>query len=173
MTRVVHPPSRTFRATRGIRQDFTHHPHAAGLVGEFDVTVFRRSKLLAKVIVFDRPPSLRKFWRKAFNYPIPSALGVVKALYLDIENYRNGKRINRHREVDPRYFCVIGLCQGHLGTNIICHESVHAAFAYKNRLNRAGLFPRDRDNPEEAICYPSGIIASAIVRNLNQQGLRP
>lgn len=67
--------------------------------------------------------------------------------------------------VDPVYFCVIGLVRGAISMEAICHEAVHAAYAYTNRV-RTLSWPGSQDSPEENLCYPAGRIAAEINRKL-------
>ena len=75
-------------------------------------------------------------------------------------------------EVDRRYFAAMGLARGHLGMEIITHESVHAAFAYAKRTGTKNIWTRAVDGlDEELVCYPAGNIARRVVTLLDDSGM--
>jgi hypothetical protein len=145
-------------------------PGVKKLVAEADITLHPHARLAAKLLVFDKPASLRQFWKTISPCDIGAECnGVVNSLGRECLDVDSG--IKRLRG-DRRYFCVIGLCESHLQMEIIAHESVHAGFCYERRVKR-NLFGQAADFDEERIAYPAGIIAGAINRFLHSKGLYP
>lgn len=72
--------------------------------------------------------------------------------------------------VNARYFCIIGLCVGYLGTEVLTHEATHAGYAYAKRVGR-NVWGRINDFDEEQIAYPTGRIAAELVRFLRRREL--
>jgi hypothetical protein len=105
---------------------------------------------------------MRNFWKVAMNESIHNAAGVVRDIRINCEQHSKDGKVVRFTEVDKRYFSVIALAEGKLSCEIICHESVHVGFAYSQRLRRSGMWPYDRDNMEEKVCYPAGRVMAAI-----------
>lgn len=134
-----------------------------GLLASGDVKV-NGGRLRAKVLVFDKPANLKRFWQDGLHKgPLGKrCLGAVNALGWYVARFSKAGEV-RTIESDHRYFCVIGLVVGHLSMRIISHESVHAAFAFANRKSRAWWDQEAKKNDEEAIAYPVGEIASGIV----------
>lgn len=159
---------------RPIRGRFYGSTVAKGLVAEADIYVHPRGRLAAKLLVFDRPRSLHRFWKRVN----PSErlgrnrLGVVNSLSRERLSFRGGKERPAVYEGDRRYFCLIGLCVGHLTMEILTHESVHAGFCYAKRVGR-NLFGPAAEFDEERIAYPAGIIAASVNRYLHKKGLYP
>lgn len=54
---------------------------------------------------------------------------------------------------------------------IICHESVNAAFAYRRRVKGMNWVDYDNMDEEEEVCYPAGIIAKRINAFVHECGL--
>lgn len=156
-----------------IPQSFYRHPHAKGLLGDADIQLTRGSRLRAKLLVFDTPKSLRQFWLKGLGRSDlgRGCLGAVSSLSLECCHFpaKGQKQRPPHIECDPRYFCIIGLCKGHLTMEIICHEAVHAGFSYAKRQMRQ-MWPNEKECGEEGVCYPSGVIASEITSYCRQKG---
>lgn len=134
-----------------------------GVVAEADITPTRHGRLAAKLIVFTTPKTLQEFWRDVVgNHVGRDCRGVVNSLQQSVCSIdRHGNETNRRMQVDPRYFCVIGLCVGWLSSEVIAHESMHAGFAYARRAKR-DPWAKSLDCDEEAVCYPAGIICRAI-----------
>lgn len=148
------------------------YPLDKGIVTEARLKLTRHSRLYAKLLVFDSNKSLCRFFTKVLDRPesvCPKTLGICSALSSEVWSFKKEKE--RHwLEVDKNYFCLIGLIQGHLNMEIICHEAVHAAFAYKARMNRRVWSDGDQMDEEE-ICYPAGCIARLINQHLHSEGL--
>lgn len=142
-----------------------------GLLAHGDVRV-NRGRLRAKVLVFDKPASLHRFWKVGLRKGAlgTRCLGAVNALGCYCSKFSKAGEI-RTIETDHRYFCVIGLVVGHLSMKVITHESVHAAFAFANRKSRAWWDKEAKSNDEESIAYPVGEIASGIVGLLLREKL--
>lgn len=148
-----------------------HLPETSGLLLEKDLKVGDHSRLHAKLLVFDTNKNLRKFWKTITHSKDlgKHTRGAVNGLWSDCTDFKDNKEV-RTLECDPRYFCLIGLLKGSLSMEIICHEAVHAGFAFHIRRSRIP-WPGVEDLPEEAICYPAGRIASAINRAIDKAGL--
>lgn len=149
-------------------KDWSAHPDATDLLAEADITVCRRGRLRAKVLLFRNAKALQRNWRLLTGNPLGrGALGAVNSLMRECYA-SDGKRVRL--EGDPRYFCVIGLVRGHLSMEVISHEAVHAGFAYEKRCKRS-LFAGVDDLDEERVAYPAGRIAAGINRWLHHEGL--
>lgn len=149
------------------------YPLHKGIVNEASLRISKKSRLRAKLLIFENNAQMKDFFTRVLDRPhsvTKDTRGVVSALSWTVENYKKGKEPQRFLEVDPVYFCLIGLIVGHLRMEIICHEAVHAAFAYKARQSRRVWSDKD-ELDEEEICYPAGIIASQINRFLHDEGL--
>jgi hypothetical protein len=148
---------------------WTTHPAAEGVILETDISPGHGS-LKAKLLVFKDRKSLRKFWKGISHGSLGvTCQGAVNGLYrevIQIQPRGSKKPDTVHLEVDPRYFCVIGLVRGFLSMEIISHEAVHAGFAFAKRISGAPWSARAQDFDEEAVAYPSGRIAAAINRAL-------
>lgn len=156
---------------KGIRRDFINDPSGKDIVAEHDIKVTGGARLAAKLLIFEHPKALRRFWREAIGGDLgKGCLGAVNGLACEVIMVKPGKP-DRHRiEVDPRYFCVIGLCQTHLSMEIICHESTHAGLQWAKRAKR-NFWCSPGELDEENVCYPTGRIAAAINRFVWKKGL--
>jgi hypothetical protein len=164
-------PMRFAANKRPLPRTWSHLPGAGGLVAEADIYPHPRGRLAAKLLVFDRQPALRAFWRKTLGKLHVEGLGrhclgAVNAMCHERIPPRGPSTLCG----DPRYFCVIGLIVGHLSMEIITHESVHAGFAYAKRVGR-NVWGKVGDFDEEQIAYPAGTIAGSINRVLHAKGL--
>lgn len=146
-------------------RDWSTHPLGGSLVCTGDVAVSRGSTLRAKVLVFKDTESMRTFWTGALGRPPLSkdVAAVVNDLSTRVEFYhtRGEPRRPPERQVDPRYFAVMGFNLDSISMENITHESVHAALAYLRRARYTKRWP-DGDCFEEHICYPAGRIAAGI-----------
>lgn len=149
-------------------RDWSNHPKMIPHDGEFDIPV---GSLLAKLIVFKTPSDLKRFWREGLNRASSlgrgRTLGAVNGLYCEVIPTKG----SRYLEVDPRYFCFIGLTRKHLNMETISHEAVHAAFCFVKRKSRTPWSVLAKTHDEEAIAYPAGRIAAAINRALHKRNL--
>lgn len=153
---------------------WTNNPQVKGIVLESDLAI-GSSRLRAKLLVFDKAHSLRAFWKAALGRGELGryCCGAVNGLYREVWS-ATGKQSGRsHLEVDPRYFCIIGLLKQRLSMEIISHEAVHAAFAYAKRIKRSPWDQQAQHFDEEAICYPAGRIAATINRALHAGRMYP
>ncbi len=151
---------------------FPDHWPARGSVAQANIAV-NRGRLRAKLIVFKSPQAMAAFWRSRLMAGNGGALGAkclgaVNALTRSRENVVSG---TRHIDVDARFFCVIGLVEGHLTMRIITHECVHAAYAFAKRRSRSWWDAAARDFDEEAIADPTGELARNVVAFLNRRKL--
>lgn len=157
---------------RPLPKAFSRHPKGKLIVAEADIFPTQRARLAAKLLIFAKPTDLRKFWKDIVGSDLgKDCLGAVNALgresmFVD----DNGEVSNRRWVCDPRYFCIIGLCVGHLSMEIITHEAVHAGFCYARRRGR-DPWNDDRRLGEEDVAYPAGRIAAAMNRWLDERGL--
>jgi hypothetical protein len=163
------------KLAKPIRRDWSRHPAAKGLLLDTDIGV-GHGRLKAKLLVFRNQTSLHHFWRHGLRKSNLGrfCLGAVNALAVEVLCVeRKGAPEKRWIEADPRYFCVIGLVQGFLSMEIICHEAIHAGFAFAKRKARSPWEAQALQFDEEAVCYPAGAIAAAINRALDKAGLYP
>lgn len=153
---------------------FMRHPKGKHVVAEADIAPHPYGRLMAKLVVFDTAPHLRKFWREAIGNNLgKGCVGAVNCLGIEGEEIDGWKQNGPKRmHGDPRYFCIIGLCRTNLTMEVISHESVHAGFAYERRVKR-NLFGEAADFSEERIAYPAGAVAAAINRFVHRKGLYP
>lgn len=141
---------------------------ARGVVAHSNLTI-NGGKLRARLLVFDKPISMRRFWAKYMGNPLDRrCLGAVNGLAVYAENPVTGRRV---RQVDARFFCVIGLCRQHLTMRIISHEAVHVGFCFAKRQARSWWDVCTENFHEEGIAYPSGEVAASIVTFLNRKKL--
>ena len=142
-----------------------------GLLLAQDLSI-TNSRLKAKLMVFEKPKHLKAFWNKILkldklNRYTVGAVAPIKMTYAEKGNESSPFRM----VVDPRYFCLIGLCKTHLSMEAICHEAVHAGYAFALRKMKAPWLAEIGDMKEEAVAYPAGRIAAAINRVLWKHGL--
>ena len=151
------------------------HPLYDGILAEASVRVTKHSRLRAKILVFRSNAAMKTFWKEFLDIDcvcrktraIVNPLGVVRTKYR-----KDGTVADEFWEADPRYFCIMGFIQKHLRMEIICHEAVHAGFAYLTRQTRR-QWSLDDALDEEEVAYPTGIIASLINKYLHEEGLYP
>lgn len=158
------------RVKRGLPINFRAHPNGAEILAECDIGVTPSARLAAKLVVFETPAALKRFWRSALDSGLGrGCVGAVNSLCYTRTHPRQNTKVV---EVDPRYFCIIGLCVSRLDMEVICHEATHAGFYYARRHHET--FWRKRgthDSPDEEVCYPVGRIAASINRFLHKKGL--
>lgn len=148
-----------------------------GIVGAWDIH-FHFTKLAAKTIVFETVRDLIVFHGELARRGITfsekltgDVRGCVCKLATEVTNIQTGKF--KHYEVDPRYFCVVLLVEGHLNIEYIGHEAMHVGFAYDLRKGTKNQFYEpDTDISEEAVCYPAGIWLRQFARIMSNEGLR-
>jgi hypothetical protein len=142
-------------------------PRARGLVAQAGIPV-NLGRLRMKVLVFRTAKDLRTFWKRRFGQDIGrECIGVVNTLSYSVLT-RDGHEILR---VDGRYFCVMGLIASGLTMRVLSHECVHAGYSYAKRRARNYWDKEARSFDEEAIAYPTGEIARALVTWLNRMKL--
>ena len=133
---------------------------------------FTRGGLALKLLVFRNRRDLYRFWSRAeptcLGGLTPDAAGACSS-FSSIVDPCNGKPV--YSEVDGRYFAAMGLCAGHLGMEIVTHESVHAGFAYARRKGKKPWDTGFDDLDEENVCYPAGAVARMVVKTLDEAGL--
>jgi len=152
----------SFRAFSPPHLIFSDHPKAGNdIASEFLIRLTPHARLSAKVLICRNRAGLQRVWKDVVGQPVcRRTQGVVSAMLSQRERHSEG-RPQIIVEGNARFFCIIGLARGHLTTNIICHEAVHAGFAYSKRVARTP-FAAAHDFDEERIAYPAGIIAARI-----------
>jgi hypothetical protein len=138
------------------------------MLAQGDVRI-NTGRLRAKVLVFRTTRDLNHFWQKVLRkgHLGRRCLGAVQSLSYCTLRYDKAGTLTRHTlDVDRRYFCVIGLVTGHLSMRVITHEAVHAAYCFNARSSRNFWHRHAERFHEEAMAYPVGEIASAIVNFL-------
>jgi hypothetical protein len=161
---------RIIRSRNPIRRDWSKHPSSKDMLLDCDLSIVG-SKLKAKLVVFKTRKGLRAFWRAFSTYELGrSAMGAVSQLSCEVILSHKGRE-RRFTEVDPRYFCVIGLVKEFLSMEIICHEATHAGIAFAKRAKRTAWDHRIDEFDEESICYPTGMLAAEINRAIYGAGL--
>lgn len=154
-------------------------PHAGKALRIANITLLPGARLKMKLLVFKNQADLRKFHvaldrlrSGKCNYPAGEILnkgtvGFVTAL----AHADYGETI---LNVDPVYFACMCLSAEDLDFEVVCHESVHAAFAYMNRAQGRSPWAKvygKETMPEEPLCYPAGRIAHYVNKFLNDEGL--
>lgn len=160
-TKVTMRRPRNWKAVKG---------HGKMIRHAADVTI-AGSRLSLKVLVFRSNPDLSRFWDRALGLGrLPrNTLGAVNKLSTTVYASPDYARPVR-REVDGRYYAVMGLVAGKGTTHeVVVHESVHAAFAFAERLGARNPYINP-DQDEEAVCYPAGKIACEVTRWLHEVG---
>ena len=162
---------KVLRSQASIPRDFSTHPEIKGLLLQKDIGI-GHGRLKAKLLVFQSTKDLRHFWKNALEKGDlgKTCRGAVNGLFCEVLNFSKGKQTT-HLEVDPWYFCVIGLVQNYLTMEIISHEAVHAAFSFRKRKSRTPWDVQAKDMDEEGIAYPAGRIAGEINRVLHAKKL--
>lgn len=142
-----------------------------GLLLAKDLSI-TNSRLKAKLMVFEKPKDLKAFWKDGLKLMPLGRYAVGAVQQLKMTYAAKGKRDQPElMVVDPRYFCLIGLCRTHLTMEAISHEAVHAGYAFALRKMKAPWLQYIDDMKEEAVAYPAGRIAAAINRVLHKEGL--
>lgn len=147
-----------------------------GIVAECDIRPTPRGRLYAKVLIFKSRNDLLRFTHKSMGrWAHPSrdwTCACVQLLCRWRERLDRGRWTRRMTATDPRYFCVVSLCRGHLNMRIISHEAVHVGFCYAKRVKRTP-WAAARDFDEEEIAYPAGEFARLLNAFLHKRGLYP
>lgn len=145
-------------------------PNASGLALSHDIAI-TGSKVKAKLLVFDTAKDMRAFWKGMFGTSLGRyAIGAVNALSITYSERGNGANPTV-KEVDRNYYCIMCLAKPHLTMEVVCHESVHAGYAFALRKLRAPWVQDIGDMKEEEVAYPAGLIAAAINRVLHKRKL--
>lgn len=163
-------------------RSFSDHPAGGKIVAETDILIRgcdvdalerrrRPGRLAAKLLIFRNSKDMGRFAMKALGSPNYDCAGFVNNLSVERMRFGKGGVLLEHTlSVDPRYFCIICLNQETgLNMEVITHEAVHAGFFYSRRSRMK--WPGQKGQPDEAVCYPAGIIAAAINRFVHDEGL--
>lgn len=150
---------------------FNDLPGADKALGIWDIGLTPDARLRMKLLLFRNNREMSAFWKPVMGgIPGKQCLGIVQSPGFTVYNYESGTE-KRLLEVDPTYFAVMALLEKHLTVEIICHEAMHAAFAYSNRSKKQ--WPGSKDHPEENVCYPAGLLAARIDYALRKDGFLP
>jgi hypothetical protein len=154
-------------------RDWSGMPGMKPALLQADISVLRSSRLRMKLVVFRTMGDMRRWWGGMGSGGLGSGcLGFVNALaYEEHMVDDDGSESMRRMTVDPRYFAVMGLTKGNLDAEIMAHEAAHAGFAYAKRVKLRNLWAGSRENDEEDVAYPAGIIAGKVVKVLRKAGL--
>lgn len=154
---------RLLHSRKRIPRSFRRHPACKKLLHEADISLSRKSRLRAKVLIFESPRALRAFWREAIGSDLGKhCLGAVNGLLRHVIRFDSAGREKKWIEADARYFCVIGLTRGNLDAEIVTHEAVHAGFCYTKRVRRNHWSDKAKEFDEEGIAYPAGLAAARL-----------
>lgn len=166
---------KTVLSKQPLRRDFRNHPQAKGLFKEVDLRVTPRSRLFAKVLVFDTQADMRDFWNSAIGRsPIcRKTCAVVSGLAMErCKIEKDGSKTNNRVEVDPRYFCVMAFNLDDMVYEVLAHECTHAGFCYMRRLKHRSPFYRHfSDDDEEQVAYPTGRMFWALNKIFTTNGV--
>jgi hypothetical protein len=162
---------RTVHSKHALPRCWRKHPACKGLVLEQDIAVSPRSRLRAKLLVFDGTRSLKQFCNRALNDKGGWFDGMVHPCSYTLEQVGKDGTSHVFDVVDKKYFCIIGLAKTRLSTNVVCHESCHVGFRYADRVKRAGLWPGDWEVQEERVCFPAGRVFAEINKVLHEANL--
>lgn len=90
--------------------------------------------------------------------------------HISRQRRRGGKwaEVEQYLSVDVRYFALMLLLKSHLGVEVVSHESVHAAWRWRERMGGWPELPID-SLEEESICYPTGRICRLIYQQLRSR----
>lgn len=148
-----------------------------GIVSAWDIH-FHFTDLAAKTIVFDTPENLKLFHgelvRRGISFTEKLGKGcrgvvmklVTEVLHLDTLEFKCW-------EVDPKYFCIVLLIEGHMDIEVISHEAMHVGFAYDLRKSKDNKYYEPAcDSSEEKVCYPAGVWVRQLARLMNEEGIR-
>lgn len=153
---------------KALRRDWSRIPGVTGVILDRDICIKPRGRLHMKLMVFATVGDMRRFWKRALGYDDLGARvrGAVNALATE------WTRVGRApvMECDPRYFCLMALTKRHLRTEIVAHESTHAAFCYAKR-RKGDMWAATDSFDEESIAYPTGIIVSLVTNALYEAKL--
>lgn len=155
-----------------IPRDWSGWPAARPALLMADIRLSRGSRLAMKLLVFASKAELRRFWRTLNGFDLGRhCVGAVNGLASEVIDFRKGRQGKSRMEVDPRYFCLMGLVRGKIDAEIITHEAIHAGFAYAKRVKHRNMWRAAHDFDEEHICYPAGRIALEVSRVLYRGGM--
>lgn len=140
---------------------------------EYSVQISRRSKLRLKVCIFKDWRDMHSFFTNALGRP-GSVCRRTQGVCSKLEDYGISYKTKTHTEFvvrDRRYFAMIGLLEKHLNITTIVHEAVHAGIAYGSRCKSVRWTDPQNHSDEERICYPSGYIASQLIKQFQEEGI--
>ena len=163
---------RTRHSTEPLPRSFAGHPAARKALLVSRLRLVPTSRLWLALLVFRNPRDLRSFWKEAIGSDLGlDCKGAVNGMGEIVVKPQADGNDRKHYEVDPRWFAIMGLTLGNLSMEVITHESIHAGCRYASRATLTSQRPFIGDDPEERICYPSGIIAARINTLLERHGM--
>lgn len=125
-----------------------------------DIKLTPGSKLAARVVIFKNITDLRRQVKNVFGIELGnSCYAAVIDLADIVEDGQTGKKV---LQCDPKYYCFIGFAQNKLSIEYVCHECVHAGYAYEKRVKRDIWAPINSID-EERVAYPAGMLARNIM----------
>ena len=143
-----------------------------GLIAQGEFRVRGGGSLWAKVLVFERPRDLQRFFAEDLGRPVGrKCLGAVSSMSTSFYDVRPGREIKERVEFDRRYFCLIGLTRKNVTMRILCHEAVHAGFCHAKRAKKTDWDREALGFDEEAVAYPAGEVARELVVFLEREGI--
>lgn len=134
---------------------------------EADFVISKRSRLFAKVLIFRNARALTSFWKRIVRPDERRHSNSVAGLVNSLMVFKKDGIV----EVDPNYFCVIGLDYTQCDIETLAHEATHAADCYCERLmgrNPYRCYCSQRY--DEIYAYPTGIIAKQLDRAVKLAG---
>ena len=175
----AYPPKFTYNKSR-----IPKRIKAEGVVAQKDLTIGAEGDPKAKLLVFKNRTLMRKFYKSVLpalrgggeeyqNAGLGArCLGFVNQMRVDCYRVPEEGDLEWTRsEVDRRYFCLVGLVEGHLTAEVITHEAVHVGFAWDIRTRGSGPF-EDPHNPEENVCYLAGRFVNEVLTVIKEHKLR-
>lgn len=136
----------------------------------FEVTfaASKRGRLFAKLLIFRNARALSSFWKRVVNPSDKKHSNKVAGLVTPLIVVK-GDTV----EVDPNYFCAIGLDYTQCDIETLAHEATHAADCYCERLmgrNPYARYCKNGGRYDEIYAHPTGIIAKQLDRAVKLAG---
>jgi hypothetical protein len=167
------------RLPRSIIRDRRFREFKGDILGAWDIPL-HFSSLACKTIIFRTVAGMLRFHKKLIKLGIlgdecfsKQTRGFVSKLVTEVHGYPKKGAEYQYFEVDPRYFALCCLVEGHLDQDIVPHESLHVGFAYDFRkAARNRYFDPNEDISEERVCYPAGVFNRILMRVISREGIR-
>lgn len=176
---LPYPPAFTFRR-KGLPKRLMRLPGGVpGLVSACNIHLVDGYPV-AKVAFFRNRTAMRRFYKDQLPRYRGTEGMIVDNLSRRCMGFVNKLNVGHidtdtgdlaFAEVDRNYFCIVCLVEGDLTAEVLNHESVHVGFAWDYRT-RGDSPLADRHNPEENVCYASGIFLNQVLTHIKEVGLR-